>query len=444
MIEVIYKEEQQEAKGNKGMFTIPRNIRQIGLICDDYRIYVEDYVYTFLGKIASKVKEDTERKGVLAVFLGETKWAEGITYVFIRGALEVEDTEVSAEHIEFTEEMWTKIHEQEEKYFPDQETVGWFLAQPGLALEPTELFKRVHLRHFGGGEKVMMLMDPIEREDAFFRFENGFLIRQPGYYLYYEKNPMMQTYMIEKKQIIQEETVEKVEDEAVKNFRKIINRKKRGEKQEEGGGTSVFSYAATACLAFAVLAVGINFYQNYREMQNIDQQVKTASSVISEKSDGKQEEMERNEQQGVEEEQVTLAYPTVTPKVQPTNTPTPSVAEESEENNVKTNSQQTEQQENSESDSDTSHFYKEESDIRKARQKEALSKQEEETKEEQGESEETAETSVHTSYVIKPGDTLYQISMEKYGNINAISEICRLNGLTENQIIYPGQVIVLP
>ena len=50
----------------------------------------------------------------------------------------------------------------------------------------------------------------------------------------------------------------------------------------------------------------------------------------------------------------------------------------------------------------------------------------------------------HETYVIRPGDTLYQISIEKYGSMDVIREICELNGITENQIIYPGQVIVLP
>ena len=57
-----------------------------------------------------------------------------------------------------------------------------------------------------------------------------------------------------------------------------------------------------------------------------------------------------------------------------------------------------------------------------------------------------AETSgnAHDTYVIRPGDTLYQISIEKYGSMDVIREICELNGIAENQIIYPGQVIVLP
>ena len=57
MIEVIYKEESQETQDSEGTFGLPRNIRQIGLIGDDCRIYMEDYVYTFLVRLARSEKK---------------------------------------------------------------------------------------------------------------------------------------------------------------------------------------------------------------------------------------------------------------------------------------------------------------------------------------------------------------------------------------------------
>ena len=61
----------------------------------------------------------------------------------------------------------------------------------------------------------------------------------------------------------------------------------------------------------------------------------------------------------------------------------------------------------------------------------------------------TEETSVAAgnpgeTYVIRPGDTLYQISLNRYGTVEAMEQICALNGISANEIIYPGQVIVLP
>ena len=117
---------------------------------------------------------------------------------------------------------------------------------------------------------MLMLMEPAEKEEAFFFFENGLMVRQRGYYIYYEKNPLMQEYMIEKNKDFAPEFTENVSDEAVVSFRKIIRNKKtkKAEKteekpQEEMERTSVFHYAATACLVLAVLAVGAGFYRNY-------------------------------------------------------------------------------------------------------------------------------------------------------------------------------------
>lgn len=488
MIEVIYKEEKQEAEGNEEVFRIPRNVRQIGLVNEDYRIYIEDYVYTFLGRLAGADKERENSKGCLAVLTGETKWSEGTTYLFIRGALMVENVEAAADHIDFTEEIWTKIYEEEEKYFPEQEIVGWFFSQAQLPVEITELFTRVHLKYFGG-EKVLMLMDPVEREDAFFRYENSSLMRQEGYYIYYEKNPLMQAYMLDKNQDIQPASSEEVEDEAVKNFRKIIKMKKKQEPEkieEAEEKTSVFSYAATACLAIAILAVGVNFYQNYREMQGVKNEAQTVSSVLTEEvtpsitpvvttvsrtaetpvpssstekdlnSSGEKVSDKNSGSSGAGE---TGAVSGEQVKSQSSSSNTTAAGEQGasagqntpDQNAAERKSQGNAQQEGQTADSGD--VYQEESDVRKAKRREELAAKEQEAAvdgeqqtgtEADGSNQAASSDEIHDTYVIRPGDTLFQISMARYGDMEAIREICRLNGLSEDEIIYPGQIIVLP
>ena len=68
MIEVVYKDEKQRAKGNEGIFQLPRNVRQIGMTDQNYRIYMEDYVYTFLERAAA-AGEDKEEKNAAWLFL---------------------------------------------------------------------------------------------------------------------------------------------------------------------------------------------------------------------------------------------------------------------------------------------------------------------------------------------------------------------------------------
>lgn len=82
----------------------------------------------------------------------------------------------------------------------------------------------------------------------------------------------------------------------------------------------------------------------------------------------------------------------------------------------------------------TEQIYQQEADERKAqkRVREAVQK----------ENSEAAGKAM--SHSVQPGDTLFQISMDRYGSIEAISQICKLNGMSADEIIYPGQVIVLP
>ena len=222
MIEVIYKEDTTEQEAAQESFSMPRNVRQIGLANGDYRIYIEDYVYTFLCSLAED--EKPEGQGSVAVLTGEIQWTADMTCIFIKGAIAADGMEAAAEHIDFSEKLWQKLQEDKDQYFPEQEIVGWFFAQPQIAMEITELFVKVHLRHFGG-EKILMLMDPGEREDAFFRYDGGMMAKLSGYYIYYEKNSQMQTYMIERSQKEGGEASEEVEDRADRNFRKIIDSK---------------------------------------------------------------------------------------------------------------------------------------------------------------------------------------------------------------------------
>ena len=78
MIEIVYKENKEQANGNEGYFHLPKNIRQVGDTNGRERIYLEDYVGTFLKKYFSAPE------GRAAMLFGEFKWADGISYFFIR------------------------------------------------------------------------------------------------------------------------------------------------------------------------------------------------------------------------------------------------------------------------------------------------------------------------------------------------------------------------
>lgn len=414
MIEVIYKEDTTEQETAQESFSMPRNVRQIGLANGDYRIYIEDYVYTFLCSLAED--EKPEGQGSVAVLTGEIQWTADMTCIFIKGAIAADGMEAAAEHIDFSEKLWQKLQEDKDQYFPEQEIVGWFFAQPQIAMEITELFVKVHLRHFGG-EKILMLMDPGEREDAFFRYDGGMMAKLSGYYIYYEKNSQMQTYMIERSQKEGGEASEKVEDRAVRNFRKIIDSKNPEEQGEEK--TSVFSYAATVCLALAVLVAGVGFYRNQQEKTEVPEDYRAASASVVQMTPAVTEP---------------VRSVSVSPKAVQTQKPVQT------QEAVRGTPVPTETMQKREKISITP----EPRSSKKQSVSEATQKKDNKTEEKKTEETSVAAGNPGETYVIRPGDTLYQISLNRYGTVEAMEQICALNGISANEIIYPGQVIVLP
>ena len=420
MIEVIYKEDTTEQEAAQESFSMPRNVRQIGLANGDYRIYIEDYVYTFLCSLAED--EKPEGQGSVAVLTGEIQWTADMTCIFIKGAIAADGMEAAAEHIDFSEKLWQKLQEDKDQYFPEQEIVGCFFAQPQIAMEITELFVKVHLRHFGG-EKILMLMDPGEREDAFFRYDGGMMAKLSGYYIYYEKNSQMQTYMIERSQKEGGEASEEVEDRAVRNFRKIIDSKNPEERGEEK--TSVFSYAATVCLALAVLVAGVGFYRNQQEKTEVPEDYRAASASVVQITPAVTEP---------------VRSVSVSPKAVQTQEPVQTQKPVQTREAVRGTPVPTETTQKREKISITP----EPRSSKKQSVSEATQKKDNKTEEKKTEETSAAAGNPGETYVIRPGDTLYQISLNRYGTVAAMEQICALNGISANEIIYPGQVIVLP
>jgi hypothetical protein len=227
MIEIIYNEMNQGNTAEKEKINLPNNIRQIGESRSNLKIYIEDYAYAYLKRLSSSEPE----KGCAAVLLGEAKWEESVSYIFIRSALEVKSTELAAEHVEFKDAQWEQVHQDMEKYFPDQEIIGWSLSLPGYDMEITDVILRTHLTHFAGNQKVLFAMEPTEKEEIFFVFENGKLKRQGGFYVYYEKNDPMQTYMIDKNGNASIENRESVTDRAVWISERLWRGKRRRERK---------------------------------------------------------------------------------------------------------------------------------------------------------------------------------------------------------------------
>ena len=79
MIEIVYKEDSKENKVERQL-TLPKNIRQVGEPELGRKIYIEDYVTTYLQQYAKEEMLNTRA----AILLGNSDHMKDTQYIFIR------------------------------------------------------------------------------------------------------------------------------------------------------------------------------------------------------------------------------------------------------------------------------------------------------------------------------------------------------------------------
>lgn len=414
MIEIVYKENTKET-GQGRKINLPRNVRQIGEPEAGRKIYIEDYVVTYLKKMA---KEEALSSRA-AILLGNSEWAEGIPYLFIRSAAAVKNAADFGEGIPFTDEAWAEIYETIKEYFAEQDILGWFLSVPGYPTDLDAGLLKTHINYFGGVDKVLMTANPEDGEEDFFAYENGRLTRQRGYYIFYERNEAMQRYMVDTGSGESVETKEGFEDRAARSFRTLVQEKKDLSGQKK---VMTFLYTASTFLVMVVLVIGITLINNYEKMEGLE----LTLSEISRSLD-KQEE-----QAAVNTDPLTTAM---------------------EEENARALEQPEGEKE---AEAPAEQEPKEEAEpLPQENPEEAGTEEPEENQLEEptepAETEQPAETAlsqsvitIPESYTVQEGDTLLKISRKIYGQDNKIDEICSLNQIHDMNHILVGQKLLLP
>lgn len=407
MIEMIYKEKGKEA-GSGRLLDLPKNVRQIGEPGENRKIYIEDYVVTYLKKMAKEAALNSR----VAVLLGNSEWMNGIPYLFIKSAIALKDLEDYGNGIPFTDETWAEVYGAIKEYFAEQDVLGWFLSIPGYPMDLDPGLIKTHINQFGGADKVLMVAEPLDGEEDFFAYENGRLIRQRGYYIFYERNEAMQRYMVETGDGESIETKEEFEDKATRNFRTLVQEKKDLSGQKR---VMTFLYTASTFLVMVVLVIGITLINNYEKMEGLEMTLTEISQSL-ESQDGQAifDTSDENEDQN---QQIMAAM---------------------EEENAKAQEEEIEEAESSE----------ESQEVEEPEDTEEVETQEQPEEPEEQETTETAISqnvvSIPESYTVQKGDTLLKISRKIYGRDDKINEICSLNEIKDINHILVGQKLLLP
>lgn len=403
MIELIYNEDERSA-AEEGKLQEPKNIRQIGIPGEYKKIYVEDYVHTFLLRYGAE--EDTKAK--IAILLGMSKKAEGKRQIYIKSALPVENVEEKQGKYQFSEMVWGTVYQECTQYFPHQEILGWFLSKPGISTEKTEMIEETHRTYFSGAEKVLLVMNPSEQEQSFLGFDGNRFVKQPGYCIYYEKNEPMQEFLVKKSE--GQEMTKKSEkpDVVMANFRKILQEKQQSNEQRK---KQVLTYGMKVSILLILFVGAVALKNQTDRVQQMEQQLQ-GNLMEGEAQETSGDDVIVEELPGNVEEQ-------------------PKIIEETEE-------------------IPEGEPLPVEETVAETPQEEPPVEMEKKKKAEEPVSEILEQTVQETAapayeeYMVQQGDTLAKISRDRYGNEEMIDQICQLNGISDGDYIQVGEIILLP
>lgn len=446
---------------------LPKNIRQIGERDAIVKLYVEDYVNTYLRRLYPAGGQDL-RVGLL---LGSVEMNDGTPYIFIDGAMEMEDVTEQGQKVVFSELAWKKAYQSVEQLFPKRSVLGWFLCgAPGNDLSPLNYWKQ-HVQYFQGPNKLMYLSSGVEGDESvYITSEDGFY-KLCGYSIYYERNQMMQDYMVLRKDV---RRIESGSDEKViQEFRKRMDE----HKDEVTDRHQTLGLLRGMCMAMSIviLAGGIVMFNNYERMQEMESVI---ASVIPERVEsalmGKDNAAvkDKPESHVVVEEADGGVYPTTAAVTKETMSETQPGSQNGGEGQNGGDGQAAGSGQKSENTQDGGDVQSSGNGQNSGGGQNGESSQNSGNGQDGGNSQESAQTQggnkgaskeegagsqsssggasqaaaggTQRVHVVQDGETLYGICISEYHDVNKLKEICELNGLEDENKIVSGQKLLLP
>lgn len=388
---------------------LPKNIVQIGKPDRLHKIFVEDYVVSYIKQLG---RTGCGEAVGLALY-GRSYEENGCSYYFLYSAAKVEGLEHRGPYLsQIEKEEVEKIGRQ---HFPEYDFLAWCSVREELA-------------------------------DSIYVLKQGKGVEVGGYACFYEKNESMLNYML---MLARQEKREESTDDAAgggkpargewkaETYRKPVpEREEKTEAAKSGGKKRVVAAAAL----FALCLLGVSTLSDPVKMEEL--QV-TARQVIASLSEQKLPDTlpKETEAAGISGGSAGLGETTGS---NPGNGEAAAGLEDADQPALNGAGEESGQL--------AVNGAGEESDqlavngAREGTEQSATDGAGEETPQptDQPASNDTPVTSAPVVYTIVKGDTLISICRAKYGSIDKIQEICELNQISDPDSIAVGQTILLP
>jgi LysM repeat protein len=293
----------------------------------------------------------------------------------------------------------------------------------------------------------------MEKEEAFYFLEHNQLVKQTGYYIYYEKNEEMQNYMVENKDPVHEEA--DFNDQTTRKIRTVIQEKKD---PKEDKSIVRLMYTASTLMAIIVLVIAATMLKNYEQMRDMQVAIHALSENLGNQAQANDGDTDATDAMPVtnidtpstdsktaddqtKDGKDIVEVETVAGNVEPTKEADAGQNQQTEDNDHSTDGNNNNGTAEIAEGTGNNSSATEETKAAAAETKAAT----EETKEASAETNEVKETVKETKYyVVKSGDSLAGISFKLYSSANYVTKIMELNGIEDQDKIYAGQTLIVP
>ncbi len=424
---------------------LPKNITQIGETDRNCKVYVEDYVVSYMKQM-NKMAEDKELS--IALY-GKMSEEQQITYCFVYGACQIQSVTRDVRHLSQAQNQ--EIERMRRKYFPEQEFLGYQILN-GDMIEGFRIYDQNSCRYVKGYACFFEKNDTMLAYMLDARLEEA----QP------EKVEQDKYEMVKKRQ---EERRARFEDRQIsrkfaekeqerKPDRKQIAEKEPASEEKEAGKFKLVPFMATAagCLALlTVLGNGnlqekmngqlLSWWDDIKQIRQEQVDIEDTDPIILEGQVQESQMLpvmstlvtEDKLAEAVLEENEKATEEAVVEEVLQPEGQQGNLGDSSAESTVPqgpTTGQESTAPQGPTTGQDSTVT------------QEPIAGQESNQSQEQQPPQETPQRM--ESYVIQKGDTLIAISTSIYGSDAAVGQICALNNIANPDNIQIGQKILLP
>ena len=396
---------------------LPKNITQIGEADKHCRVYVEDYVVSYIKQMNGMA----QNKDIAIALYGRRTTENGVAYLFAYGSAKLNFLQKPVRHLSQAQEQ--EIEKLRKKYFPEMAFLGYQILN---------------------GEMV----------EGFRICEQEICRYVAGYAQFYEKNDSMLAYMLENRG--EEAEPEKLDQEKYEVVKK--RQEERRQRQESGHASRAVGHTENTSVEYRrAAATRRKEPDNIIPMPTVGlRRMKMAATGVfvllcvmalalmrQENTGESLEETARQAMSSLMEQKLPDA-------VEEQNQVSTLVAEDKleaalrQENNAMAENEPATAETTVPETVVTETAVEDTTEVTEEPQPEVTPEPTPEVTAEPEASQTQATVAQPTAYTIKKGDTLIGISLRNYGSNTKVSEICALNGITDPDDIKIGQEILLP